>query len=430
MRPYRIILIVLAFVVVNALGLSFITVNKGSYKNSLYHRFTKQRFAWTVSDPKPKQTIQAGWANVTIAPTGEASADGVKWDSIQTRALVLDNGTTRAAMITVGLGLMPPTVAQALEQKLSKIGFAWKNVYFGASYAQPNLGGWTDNYMGKRQVGPFDQQRVNQLTEAILKAVQLAQTNMAAVQMGYTQTDLRGQEQRTTHRDQAERLHLLQLRKPTGESALIYTGNVGSLPTGKTTKATPQAEFLHPLTLQLEKQTKAFVFAMVGSFQAPTRSNAQKGLTPTALAAQLASLLSHQTLHSDSTLIAQTTPLIQNDPQIRVSQNWRLKPWLAKALYGDYPAELKALRVGQTVFVGCPGEVSSELAQELLSLPVAEQRQLIITSNNGGNLGQLVPDKYYFASNNPYPISQINRFGPHTGEFFADMTQSLVTSLK
>ena len=115
---------------------------------------------------------------------------------------------------------------------------------------------------------------------------------------------------------------------------------------------------------------------------------------------------------------------------MRISQHWRLKPWLARVLYGDYPVELKALRIGQTVFVGCPGELSSELLDDLRALPIANNRRLIVTSYNGGDIGQLVPDTYYYAQRSPYSVSEFNRFGPHTAEFIADMTQRLVSSLK
>ena len=425
MRRYRIVLFVVALVIINVLGVSFTFVSKGSYKNSLYYRFTRQRFAWILSDPHPKYPIQAGWANVTITPTGAPSSD-----SIQTRAIVLDNGTTRAAMISVSLRMLPPTVAQALEQRLPKVGFAWKNVYLGATYSQQELSGWAKDYMGERQFGPYDQGRVDQVTEAILQAVTSAQKTMATVRLGYMKTDLNGQIPRSTEGDQpkAESLHWLRLRKPTGESALIYAGTVPVMP--KASNAADHNGYLDLLTQQLDQQTHGFTLAMVGAIQDTKSSNQISHLNPQALAAQIASLLAHQPLHTDSTLIAQTAPLIQNDPQIRISQNWRLKPWLAKALYGDYPAELKALRIGQTVFVGCPGSVSAELAKDLLGLPVAEQRPLVITSYNGGNLGKIVPDSYYYDPNSPYAIGQMNRFGPHMSEFFEDMTQSLVTSLK
>ena len=431
MRRYRAILVVLAFVVVNALGLSLTVINKGSYQNSLYHRFTKQRFAWITSDPPPKHAIRAGWANVTINPSGDDASGYTARDSVQTKVLVLDNGTTRVAMVSVDLHMMPPTVAQALEQKLPKMGFAWKNVYLGATYSPPTAGSWTDDYMGKRQLGPYDAKRVNQLTVAILNAVRLAKASTTPVQIGYSEADLNGQKQPYAAHNEAgqERLHLLQLRKPTGETALIYTGTLSSI-SGDESTSSDKAGVLHKLTQQLEKQTRSFTLSMVGSIQNPDSPNQLNSVNPQALATQLATWLPQEPVHTDSTLIAQTAPIIQNDPHIRISQSWRLKPWLAKALYGDYPADLKALRIGQTVFVGCPGGISTEMADNLLALPVAKKRQLIITSYNGGNLGKIVPDDYYFAEKTPYPIGQINRFGPHTAEFFEDMTQSLVSSLK
>ncbi|MCX6217863.1 hypothetical protein [Spirosoma sp.] len=427
MRRYRTLLFVVALVVINALGLSLTLVNRGSYRNSLYYRFTRQRFAWILSDPRPAYPIQAGWASVAVSLAGTSTA-GTTPDSIRTQALALTNGTTRAVILSVDLPMMPPPVAQALEQKLPKLGFAWKNVYLGATYSQPGLGSWTNDYMAQRQFGPYNQQRVNQLTAAILKAVSLAQSQMATVQLGYTQADQNGQEQRIIDRRQV--LHLLQFRKPTGESALVYTAPVRSMPGGETANAPDQTVGLQALTNQLEKQTHSFTLALAGSIDDTGLSSQLTSGNVQALAVRLATLLTRQPLHTDSTLIAQTAPLIQNDPQIRISQNWRLKPWLAKALYGDYPAELKALRIGQTVFVGCPGGVSTELAGNLLTLPIADQRPLVITSYNGGNLGRIVPDSYYYAENSPYMISQTNRFGPHTAQFFEDMTQSLVSSLK
>ncbi|WP_425290927.1 hypothetical protein [Spirosoma linguale] len=427
MRRYRTLLFVVALVVINALGLSLTLVNKGSYRNSLYYRFTRQRFAWILSAPRPAYPIQAGWASIAVSLADASTAEKTP-DSIRTRAIVLDNGTTRAAILSVDLPIMPPSVAQALEQKLPKLGFAWKNVYLGATYSQPGLGSWTDDYMAKRKSGPYNQQWVDQLTAAILKAVSLAQSQMATVQLGYTQADQNGQEQRTTDRRQV--LYLLLFRKPTGESALVFTAPVRSIPEGETANAPDPSGGLKALTKQLEKQTHSFILALAGSIDDTGRSNQQTSRNAQALAARLATLLARQPLHTDSTLIAQTAPLIQNDPQIRISQNWRLKPWLAKALYGDYPAELKALRIGQTVFVGCPGGVSTELTGDLLALPAADRWPLVITSYNGGNLGRIVPDAYYYAENSPYTISQTNRFGPHTAQFFEDMTQSLVSSLK
>ncbi|HEY0109875.1 MAG TPA: neutral/alkaline non-lysosomal ceramidase N-terminal domain-containing protein [Fibrella sp.] len=442
MRIPGIIAYTVIILLISAVAISVTIVSKGSYKSSLYYRFTKQRFAWIVSDPFPKHAIEAGWAKVTIPPKEVAppSADQLphKRDSIQTRALVLDNGTTRAVMITVDLQMMPPKVAQALEKRLPKLGFTWKNVYLGASYSQPSLGGWAEDYKGQQYFGPYDQQLIDQLTECIIKAVELAQKNVSTTQIGYTQIDVKDQQRPTLTPDATDKapLHLVKLRKVTGESALIYSTSAALITVDMASNPANKPPLFSQLTQTIERQTRCFTLGLVGTIQF-TKSpayTARQSVTQAkqidALAAQVAAAVARQSLHTDSTLITQTAPLIQNDPQIRISPHWRLKPWLAKTLYGNYNADLKALRIGETVFLGYPGGLSSELATDLLALPAASNRQLVVTSYNGGNIGHIVPDAYYFAEKSPYALDQMNRFGPYTAEFFEDMTQSLVTSLK
>ncbi|ARK12233.2 neutral/alkaline non-lysosomal ceramidase N-terminal domain-containing protein [Fibrella sp. ES10-3-2-2] len=440
MRRLGIIAYAVIILVISAVGLCFTVVNKGSYKNSLYYRFTRQRFAWIVSDPFPKHAIEAGWAKAAIAPVNMAASGDAslpeKGDSIQTRALILDNGTTRAVLITVDLQKVPPAVAQALGNRLPKLGFPWKNVYMAATYSQPGVGGWAKDRISQRTLGPYNEQLINQLTEAVVNVVVLAQKNVATTQIGSATVDLNDQQGAAGAGDELKNdpVHLLQLRKLTGETALVFARNSLVIPPDKAAGASA-INVLSRLTQRIEKQTHSFAMGMVGAIEfsenpavrANRSTNEDQQIDQ--IVSQIASVIGHQGLRTDSTLVVQTAPLIQNDPQIRISQSWRLKPWLAKTLYGDHPAELKALRIGQTVFVGCPGGLSSQLATDLQGLPAVSNRKLILTSYNGGDIGQIAPDRFYYAKQSPYAIDQMNRFGPHTAEFFEDMTQSLVSSL-
>ncbi|MFD2935644.1 neutral/alkaline non-lysosomal ceramidase N-terminal domain-containing protein [Spirosoma flavum] len=442
----RIIAFVLLLIIINVLAFSITLVDKGSYKNTLYYRFTRQRFAWIVSDLPPKYAIKAGWAKVNVTPNFKTpmanDKSAQRWttvhDSIYTRAVVLDNGTTLAAIITIDLLIMPPSVALELQKRLPTLGFNWKNVYLGATNSHHSLGGWATDYMGKQTVGDYDEHVVSQLTEAILKAVALAKGNRATTQIGYTKMDFRDGEKSPP----AENIHFLKLQKLTGESALICSSEGGQTGINVSTPSSLSRDYAGLLTDRLEQRTKSFTLFMVGAIEPPKGEKQgnkpaqdSKPANDTAkqidgLLASITPLLANLPLHTDSTLIAQTTPLIQNDPQVRISQKWRLKPWLAKALYGDYPAELKALRIGKTVFIGYPGAFSSLLLPSLSKTKIAERNNLIITSFNGGNIGQIVPDTYYYAAQSPYQIRDINRFGPYTGAFVEDMAQSLVNSLK
>ena len=435
----RIVLFVLALIVINVLAFSITLVDKTSYKNSLYYRFSRQRFAWIVSDLPPQYAIKAGWAKVNITPSFKTpianGQENQKWtavhDSIYTRAVVLDNGTTLAAIITIDLVMMPPTVVQELQKRLPAIGFAWKNVYLGATHSQHSLGGWANDYMGKKLLGDYNDRLVVQLAEAIVKAVTIAKENRATAQVGYNQLSDNNKDTLSDGRFQ-----FLKIRKITGESALICSSEVPPINSSTATLSSLSRDYAGILTDKLERQAGSFVLFMAGSVPVPT-AKIQAGETADeaikrvdSLVAHVTPLVARQPLHTDSVLVAQTTPLIQNDPQVRISKSWRLKPWLTKSLYGDYPAELKAIRIGKTVFVGNPGAFSTGLVANLLTKPVATRNDLIITSFNGGDIGQIVPDAYYYSAQSPYTIGDMNRFGPHTGAFVDDMIQNLVSSLK
>src|SRR5690606_1464004 len=40
------------------------------------------------------------------------------------------------------------------------------------------------------------------------------------------------------------------------------------------------------------------------------------------------------------------TPLYLGEPQARISQNWRMRPWVFKQLFGDYETRISGLLIG------------------------------------------------------------------------------------
>ena len=440
----RTIAFVVALIVINTLAICFTLVDKSSYKSTKFYRYTRQRFAWIVTTPPPAYAIKAGWAKVNITPSfktpianNEASQSWTTvHDSIYTRAVVFNNGTTLAAMVTIDLLMMPPMVAQTLQQRLPKVGMDWKNIYLGATHSRHSLGGWANDYMSKKVAGEYDERLVSQLTDAIIKAIVEAKKNMAAVQIGYSQLNLEaaGTKIFAGNSTPGKKIHFLKLRKLTDESAIICSPEDLQLLGSQPASTALSRDGAGILTDKLEQRTGSFALFMAGPMdQSKENLNPPNNLKEgsiDSLVLRITPVLASLPLHTDSTLVAQTVLLVQNDPQVRITKNWRLKPWLARALYGDYPAELKALRIGKTVFVGTPGLVSGKLLPDLLSIPVAKRNNLVLTNFNGGNVGQIVPDTLYYEDPNPYDIHEINRFGPHTEAFFGEMVQSLVSSLK
>ncbi len=129
----------------------------------------------------------------------------------------------------------------------------------------------------------------------------------------------------------------------------------------------------------------------------------------------------------DSTLALLTLPLALLEPHPRVIGNWRVRPWLFYALYGDYPSDLKALRIGQTVLLGTPCDFSGELAAELNPLAAKQSVNLMVTSFDGGYIGYVTPDRYY--ERKTYETRDMNWFGPQNGAYFTEMMAGLLKKL-
>jgi hypothetical protein len=92
--------------------------------------------------------------------------------------------------------------------------------------------------------------------------------------------------------------------------------------------------------------------------------------------------------------------------QLRLSDHLTLAPWLARRLLDSQGGSFfTGLRLGQSVFLGAPGDYSGELALELEAAIAVEsgrgpagvsQLRPVCTSFNGDYLGYLVPGRYYY----------------------------------
>lgn len=88
--------------------------------------------------------LNVGWAKVNFTPKSPTSTAGYGvrqgalytsvHDSIYVRAIVIDNGTTKAAIVAADLLIMPPAVTEQLKTKMKATGIPFEQVYFGATH--------------------------------------------------------------------------------------------------------------------------------------------------------------------------------------------------------------------------------------------------------------------------------------------------------
>jgi hypothetical protein len=413
-----------------------------------YYAQTKQRLAGLPVPSPAKNAIRAGWAKVNITPAyttptgGYGARRGKHWrivsDSIWARAIVLDNGSTKAAIIGLDLLITPPTVTAQLKKRLPEVGLRWENVYMGAIHSHNSVGGWAPGLVGQLIAGEYDETIVTSITNGVLNAIRVAQGNMAPVQIGYGETDATDHiYNRIAHTGPTGpldgQIHLLKLQKQTGESALLCSFAGHATLFGGENGDYLSRDYPGSLVDRLEKKSADFAVFLAGA----VGSTGPEGRGKTDfqeirnyagdLAARIERTLATIKPKTDSTLAILTLPLGLREPHPRVIGNWRVRPWLFHAVYGDYPSDLKALRIGQTVMLGTPCDFSGEFVADFTPLVRKKGINLMITSFDGGYIGYVTPDRYY--DRPTYETRDMNWFGPYNGAYFEEMMMGLVEKL-
>ncbi|MGV3557686.1 neutral/alkaline non-lysosomal ceramidase N-terminal domain-containing protein [Larkinella arboricola] len=440
------ILLGLVGIILLFLAVSLAPVNDTPYRKTDYYANTRQRLLHLPRPLCPQTGLQAGWAKVNLTPSfttptgGYGVRRGEHWktvsDSIYVRTVVLTNGSTKVALVALDLLITPPTVTEQLKKRLPEIGFQWENVFTGAIHSHNSLGGWAPGLVGGLFAGEFDQRVVDHITNAVLKSITLAQRQLAPAEVGFTQ--IAAPElvyNRMNNEGEVDgNIRLLKLRKKTGESALLctYGGHA-------TIFRAADAQYLsrdYPGVLvdQLEKQSGSFALFMAGSVGSTgSKVREEKDVFRTirnyadSLTNRIVPALPQVKTRPDSTLELLTLPLELREPHPRVVGNWRVRPWLFYSVYGDYPSDLKALRIGQTVLLGTPCDFSGELVPALLRQAGQKGFNLMVTSFNGGYVGYITPDQYYHKQ--AYETQTMNWFGPENGAYFVEMMKGLLVRL-
>jgi neutral ceramidase len=122
---------------------------------------------WSLAQPM----LRAGAAKVDVTPAEEALSQNFEGilDRIHARAIVIDDGTSMAALISVDAGAIPDAIWQEVTRKLEReLGISSDNVLLTATHThsvpRPDVGLYTDR---------------------IVESVRLAKARMSSARIGY-----------------------------------------------------------------------------------------------------------------------------------------------------------------------------------------------------------------------------------------------------
>jgi neutral ceramidase len=132
-------------------------------------------------------------------------------------------------------------------------------------------------------------------------------------------------------------------------------------------------------------------------------------------------------LVEDSTVSMVRIPLILPDAQVKITENWCVRPWLFESLFGDFQPYITALRVGNIVLLGTPCDYSGELTGPVDAIGKKHNLHPVITSFNGHYIGYITRDDHY--DRNHYETRLMNWYGYGNGQYLADCLTRLTDAV-
>jgi hypothetical protein len=130
----------------------------------------------------------------------------------------------------------------------------------------------------------------------------------------------------------------------------------------------------------------------------------------------------YTTIQDTTTIRMATMPITFGPSQLRIAEDWRVRPWIFNAAIGPLQGNLSLLSIGSIRLVGTPCDFSGELYNQYFS---DETEPLIITSFNGGYVGYITEDSKYTKSTRT-EVRNMNWVGPYHGKYFAELVQELL----
>ncbi len=350
-------------------------------------------------------------------------------DSVFVRTIVMAGGAKPVAIVAADLLIMPPVVRAALVERLPEIGFSIDQVYLGATHSHNSIGNWSTGVTAFLY-GTYSDSIVQFITAQILTSIARAAADLQPAQLSYqgirvpeavrNRLNAGGVVDSLLHAVRIDRTDKKQFILTTfAAHATCYPSDSITLSRdypGRFVDLLEDAGFTHA----------QFLAGAVGSQSTNVPDDVASCVEWTAQTLMHAFLRdsANRTPLRASDIRMQHLTLQMPEPQAKIARDWRLRPWVFRALMGESNNSLTTLKAGPLMMIGTPCDFSAELAVPLYRF--AEQRnvKLIITSFNGGYMGYVTPDQYY--NKNHYETRLMNWFGPGNGTYFSDCIRRMV----
>jgi hypothetical protein len=409
-----------------------------------YYQQTMQLIdsALAASIQVDKGGIKAGFGKASITPpyrvttAGYVKRKGALFttvrDSVFVRVVALEKGSMRVAVVSLDMLIVPPLLAEKLHRAVQQTSFAPQHIYLSATHTHNSIGQWDNHIVGKIYAGEYDDALMDFLLQQISLALQQAETSMqpAALYTGAAVVREAVTNRLVPEGGVDSLLHALQIVRADSTRAMVvsYSAHATCL-SSKDLRLS--ADYPGELVKRLEQQGYNLAMFLAG----PVGSHAPAPLPDGDEKIHFMAYTLEQALHHTpftpvrgDELRIHHIPLALGSQQIRISANWRVRPWLSRQLLGEPEAWLSVLQVGNVVLVGMPCDFSGMLVPPIYRAAQARNLDIWITSFNGGYIGYITPDAYY--NLNAYETRVMNWYGPGNGAYLSDCLLKIIDKIR
>lgn len=381
----------------------------------------------------------AGAAKVGLTPVQPTATAGYgkRWgkryahidDSVFVSTIVLAGSSKPVAIVSADLLIIPPLVRQQLEQRLPEIGFSIDQVYLGATHTHNSVGNWSKGVTGFLY-GAYSDSIVQFITQQLLTSITEAAADLQPAELSYQAVRV---PEAVSNRLNVggvvdSLLHVLRIDRADKKKFLLTTfaAHATCFPSDSITLSRDYPGRLVDLLEGAGFDHVQFLAGAVGSQTTRVPDEAPSCVEWTAQTLAHAFLRdSAKRLRLDAPNIrVQQLPLQMPAPQAKITKDWRLRPWVFRALLGESHNTLTVLKAGPLIMIGTPCDFSAELMPPLYRFAQQRNVNLMVTSFNGGYMGYVTPDPYY--DKDHYETRLMNWYGPGNGTYFLDCMRRIV----
>jgi neutral ceramidase len=404
-----------------------------------FYRKMKSQMERMDFPPAVKGRLKAGWKKISITPAYPMPMAGYRkreafesvHDSLYARVIVLNANRQSYYVVSVDLLLFPPALKEKLYTQLSKTkpnAF----LYVSATHTHNSVGGWHDSIVGEFAVGEYHEKWINQTAEKIARTIDEVESNLLPVRISSWQSDASEYSENRLKSEAPSDGMLRGIRLQRSDSASAYLITFSAHPTSISKKSRAlTGDYPAALVDSLHARTNAFGMFMAGM----VGSHRLRGIPETEfeMVAKAGGTLAEKTIQATHSTLSDTVNIRAyrmeipfGASQMRLLKNWKLRDWIFSWLVNPLQGELTILEINNVILIGTPCDFSGEIfVKHIAPIALQQNKQVIITSFNGGYVGYITEDDHY-EKEDKEEVTTLNWVGPYFGTYFSEMINELI----